>query len=503
MPITNLPSFAPRDIPTVAQMTAFMTSITNAFNASMTTNDFAWPFRAHGDIDMQGLYAVTGLPVFNKRYNLADRSTWTSVDKLFTTVEGSGGGHVVLPANNTQNAATDRLGHTGLKVGSNTQYSGHGPSSISAGLYCEDKSNLYVRDMTINTASTLINCENVVFERVKFTQTSNIAVTLRQCQNVWFLDCLFTGAATYHIYALGCKSHFIIGNHFDDWGEVAIVYAGDENMEFQNLNIAQNIFEHPTAYAGSLGLAILINVDDSDKLTQYQNSLGIIIEDNILDDNPTGIKVFGVSGGDISCNIQDNTATTDRESILIQPSTSFGYDITNSYNDTPMERWLVESNLVFTNWRGIVLGADNAKVGNKTVSGNYVYTADDVALAEVHTYGLMLKIHQGDAISGNFLETADATEEAFQVWDLTVDPTYLSSLCTVMGNHCKSGGANAFGCYTDISTTAGGDIGGSAVAAYVAWWTFVGNTSPGMAAGAGADMTNDASDKCIVANNNS
>ena len=138
MPLTGQPEFEIGDIPTVAQLNAWMDTITAKFNAAISTDDIRWPMKAGGPINLNG-HGISGIPVLRGQYNLAERRPWVTVRMIFDEVEARGGGTVVLPGNTVQLASTGQDGVTGIRVGSNTRLIGHGMSSDLDSLVAKGK----------------------------------------------------------------------------------------------------------------------------------------------------------------------------------------------------------------------------------------------------------------------------------------------------------------------------------------------------------------------------
>ncbi len=502
MPITGQPFFNARDVPTPTQMTAWMATITAKFAAAMSTDDFQWPMAAGGHLDMDG-NSFTSIPRIGSSYNVALRRHWQTTKMIFDEVEAKGGGQVVLPGNTTIGAQTDKDGLTGIRVGTNIRFTGHGHSSICGQLYIKKKNNLIVENMQITGNSELRNCHDVIFQNVNFTATSGAShIKLKDCKKIRFVNCTFTGAVTNNIHTEASYGTRIRHCHFTDWDDVSIYIVLEEGSSgTTGVRIVDNVFRHPTAYAGSTNYCVRFEVNNLQLNTLlgraiFKNSLAKrnVFQSNMLMDKSGGIEVAGLQNIHIQGNYFGDTSTTTTMIFMSRADAS-----TFWFGGGPV----VQSNIIQS---GVDIGLRIALYRNAVIRGNVMFCADECLILQM-SFDTASNTLRGTAstggmssITGNTFWTADGTLPATTLWNLQQAPTRRNITTVMAGNHMDSGGTRGFQCFRGNGSSAGGSIGDVTTLSFKPYWIFVGNNAQGALVGTADtdDISHNTGNKSLV-----
>lgn len=515
MPLTGQPTFEARDIPTVTQMTAWMTTISNKFgsgsgeNTSLQTADFEWPMQAGGHLDMDG-NDFDKIPRLGSIYSLADRRPWQTARMIFEEVEARGGGTVLLPGNTTIVASTDKDGFTGVRVGSTTTYAGHGHSSVSGQLYMDTKDDIRIQDMQIGGNSTLKNCNGVHFRNVNFTATSGTQqILLENCTNIWFTNCKFVGAATSHIRFKNCENVWVKKCWFEDWDDHAIRVLNPDFRGGVEIHIIDNIFYHPAASASTSLTCIWIQTTNISALTvgtttiEMQNdNNNCTVRGNIFQAKSGQVQLDRGRHIKISSNYFGDLTIGTRQIYITAPLVAY-LDVNNSWK----EGLLCSSNVIAT---GVDIGIQVQQATNAVVRGNVIHAADECLIFEQINDSAPTSLFDDwrggscNVILGNMLYTDDAAIPAATVWNLKGSPTKLFVKMIFTGNHMDGASSRGYRSFTDLGVTAGGEIGDTTGGLHKPWWTFVANNSQGTTTtgAANTDMVDSSSNRSTVLDNN-
>lgn len=487
MPIVGQPTFESGigNEPTVAELNAWMAVIEDKFDANISTDDIRWPMKAGGPINLNG-HGITGIPVLRGQYNLGERRPWVSVRMIFDEVEARGGGTVVLPGNTSQLAATGQDGITGIRIGSNTRFIGHGRSSDCGSLVSVDKENIIVSDLQLSGNNAFYDCDNVTFLRCDFTNVGGeYQLQLQNCRNVNIIDCRFEGATTYQLLVRGLATLRVDGCHFSGWDEYAMalqIIAGG--------NLDSLTFQYNTAvndnYGGSHPYAIIFGSTTS---TSTLHGKHLLLRGNsFFGTGPTGVYANGIKELMLSANIFFAAAAADK---VIEIPNGLYLSLADNLISSAADYGMVLGSTL----PGIALHAD--------VIGNLINAADEglVVFAPRRPFVSSAFLTERLVVHGNYVATADAALPAAAIWRLLDEPTILSMNQIWWGNNFD-GVAGYHSYVSSDASDVGGIIGGSA--SVQTWFQFCANTTPGTTTSGAAneDMVHSTAQKNIVQNNN-
>lgn len=503
MALTGQKTYSPRDIPTPTEFTAWMALIQEKFTPAsgtqdITAADFKWPMNAGGNLNMNG-NAISTIPRVGSVYNLATRRHWQTTTMIFDEVEAKGGGRVLLPGNTTITAQTEKDGLTGIRVGTNTAFIGHGATSVTGQLYMKDKEGSLISDMTITGASTLTNCTSITFKRCTFTGIGAHQLRLISCNNIRIQQCNFTGAATEHVRLENIVNIRIKGCYFNNYADLAIHILVDTNAAF-GLQIVNNVFYHPAAYAGTTAYCVQITGSElrgagllvigalNADVTIPKDCLRNQFRGNILADKTGGLRVKNINHIKVVNNIFADSSTSATMINTTRPS----------YEDsTGMLRSRASGLMISANIVGAAkdVGVFIQKSKNSVVRGNVLVCTDEALILDqpyIGGYSANRKWTWGgvNTVTGNSLYTADATLPAMALWGLVTSPTQLGVSSIVFGNHMDGASSRGYRSFKDQGSTAGGEIGDEPPYNRYVYWVFAGNNSQGttVAGGANEDM---------------
>jgi len=471
MPISSQPVFAAGDVPTATQLNAWMTQIKAAFNeggsTGLTTDDFRWPMKAGGHINMGG-NAILGVPRFGSTYNLTNRPPWASAQMVLDEVEARGGASVLLMGNTTQPSQTGKDGLPSIKPGSNTHVLGHGHTSILGGIYAKGKQQLFFNDLQMNGANQLIDCDHVTFLRVNFTGTGAYQLNLKNCSFVTFIDCRFTGAATVQLKAEGFRSLVVTACEFVDCADYYAQFYIADGTSFDDLQFQYNILRHPSTYTPGDRVAVFLG-DQSFSWNDQLQGWHLSLRGNLIGSGgPGGLYASGVQNLDISFNLQLDATHTVKGSWL------------KEVGDT-----VLLGNIIKSSDYGVMVGDTNLYPdGGVTLAYDYILAADESYVwRNPHYSGSalswpILSAEYTQLVMGCYMETADAALPVAAIWRLGGTDTRYICNAQIYGNLFNpQGGNDGYRTFrSDSEASPGASIGGSATVRN--WFVFVGNTSP-------------------------
>lgn len=503
MPITGLPTFA-AGILTASQLNSIVTALEAKFAGHIVSGDLSWPLTAGGDIDM-AQFQLLNVSKFWNAYNASEREAGSTLQDLIDDVSADGGGIVVIPGNFTENVPA-----AGITMPANVHLVGDGESSV-----LQMHASAAAAMVTFGTTSHNSGLINLKLNGV--SSVNQIFVDLNSCDYVRLHGNHFathgtqpfvkvraaaagtsiqynqftgngTSTAQSNIQLEACAHTRILHNQFRDWATTCVL-AGASGTEVGYTVVADNDFQRTSLTLSQTLLntfgPILFNNNGGPA------SAGVIIVDNTIQGEGAGIGGIYVNEFD-DVVVSGNTILANNSKPAVQ--------VFNA------DRVVVNRNLIRTRQSdGIILGSTAGKeaarsaaaVTGFTVSGNDVFcdtTSDSIGVA----FAMTASASPIDGcVTGNRFSTGRLN--VMQMWNLAATPSVRPLNVTIVGNYAVSRNASAkgFASYTDMGTTAGGDIGTGAVSH---WFTLVANTIPNTATG--TDVTHSAANKCIFQDNN-
>lgn len=503
MPITGLPTFS-AGILTASQLNAIVTALEAKFAGHIVTGDLAWPLTAGGDIDM-AQFQFLNVSKFWNAYSAAERASGDTLQDLIDSVSTDGGGIVVVPGNYTEDMPA-----AGITMPANVFLVGDGESSVlqmhasasaamitfgttsdNAGLV-----NLKLKGVTsVNQIFVDLNSSDYV--RIHgnhfVTHGTSPFVKVRASSvgaSIQFNQFEGNGDTTlqYNIHLEACTHTRILHNQFYNWTGAGIIVVPVGSAVSYTV-VADNDFQRTSltlaaTLVNTFGPVIFNN-------SGAVASAGVILVDNTI--HGTGAGVGGLYVNDFDDVVASgNTIIANNSKPALQ--------VFNA------QRVLVNHNLIRTTQSdGIVLGSTTGYEATRTaspVTGFTVCGNDVFCDVSSSTIGVALALTANTSpidgcVTGNRLSTSRMN--VIQMWNLGANPTTRATNVTIVGNYAVSRNSTAkgFAAYTDMGSTAGGDIGTGAVSH---WFTLVANTIPNTATG--TDVTHSAANKCIYQDNN-
>lgn len=512
MSITGLPTFAD-GILTASQLNAIVTAIEAKFAGGINSGDFSWPLTAAGNIDMAG-FQILNIGKFWNAYSLADRSSSDSVQDVLDTLSGDGGGAAIVPGNYSEAIPAD-----GITIPANVILVGDGESSelvINASpsngmvrIESADDTAIINLKLSGNTAADdylleINGSDNARIHGVHFEThgASPYLAVLGGSDNLSVYNCHFESAgdddAQDQIFLDDCTDVRIIGCKFENWTNRAILVTPGAAASVDNVIVASCVFvrsQRTNAVMTADGPVEFLN-------TNNRTTSGFIFSDNHIygnGKNVGGLKFTGNGASGIIINGNNITTNIGEPAVLIGGTINRVSICDNSVRAAYGDGFVIGS----SDGTEVTAGTATAyQVTDITISGNSYHgnnpnVGDGAALimAVSSTSGGL----KGSVTGNKFLSQECDT---VQVWNVGVpgSGTRRPLFLTITGNFFSpltTSTRKGFSCESDMGLTNNGDIGTDAIS----WWfTFVANITPNTASG--TDMTHNATNKCVVQDNN-